>query len=276
MTTNIKGRSVKVGNSVPGALWCAFAVPVLFFALCVAGCPSDPEPEGDGAVIRVNLPIDTSAPGARHYYNLSTGGEVPNPSGGNWDIALESSYGVFFVLTNSGVTAAETSSSGLGGVWYTNSADFGAIASASQGVVPPAGSEYAPYTEDVYRWTSVMAAEPVRQNLNVTGYLGYPGPDTGYPKTGDGSGKDKDNCFRRVDISEMSADYSPYLCNKRQYYTMGSGMPPVYAPTRQVYIVRHGDGAKHSKVQVSEFYREPGIGSKPSLFVAELRYGPVN
>jgi hypothetical protein len=247
----------------------------LLLAFCFTGCPVEPEDEGGGTVISVNLPINTAASGERRYYDLSAGKEVSNPSDGNWDIALESSYGAFFVLTNSGVTAAETSSSGLGGVWFTNSTDFGAITSASQRVVPEAGSEYAPYTADVYRWTMVMGAEPVRQSLNVTSYLGYPGTDIGYPKTGSGDGSTSANCFRRVDVSEMSASYSPYLFNKRQSYTMGGGMPPEYAPTNQVYIVRHGDGVKYSKVQLSEIYREPGIGSFPSLFVVELRHETV-
>jgi hypothetical protein len=73
----------------------------------------------------------------------------------------------------------------------------------------------------------------------------------------------------------MTADYSPYLFNKKQAYTMGGGMPPKYGPTKQVYIVRHGDGERYSKLQLSEVYREPGIGNNPSLFVLELRYKPV-
>jgi hypothetical protein len=245
---------------------------LLLIPLCFTACPVEPESAAGGRVISVNLPIDTARSGARHYYNLSSGQEVSNPSGDNWDIALESSYGAFFVLTNSGVTATETeaASSGLGGVWYTGSTDFGAVTRAAQAVIPAIDSEYDPYTVDVYRWTTVMAAEPVRQNLNVSSYLGYPDLDLGYPYTGDGTGSDAANCFRRVDIpSGMTPDYSPYLFNKKQSYTMGGGMPPVYAPTNQVYIVRHGDGVRRSKVQVSEIYREAG---SPSLFVVELRY----
>jgi hypothetical protein len=251
---------------------CAFVVHILL-AFCFTACPVEPEDEG-GNIITASLPINTADFGGRRYYSLSSGEEAANPGGGDWDIALESSYGAFFILTNSGVTAAETetASSGLGGVWFTGSTDFGAVTSADQRAVPAAGDEYEPYTQDAYRYTMVMAAEPVRQILNVITYVGYPDLAKGYPKKGDGSGLDADNCFRRFDVAEMTADYSPYLFNKRQAYTMGGGMPPKYGPTKQVYIVRHGDGKGHSKVQLSEVYREPGIGSKPSLFVMRVRH----
>ncbi|MDR2258057.1 MAG: HmuY family protein [Treponema sp.] len=236
----------------------------------------EPEDEAGGVVINASLPM-VDGFGERHYYNLSSGKEVPAPSGDNWDIALETRDRSFFILTNSGVTAAETepASGGKGGVWFTGSTDFDAVTRADQAVIPAAGGEYAAYTTDVYRWTTAMAAAPVRQNLNVTTYLGYPDLAKGYPKTGDGSGLDAANCFRRFDVTEMTADYSPYLFNKKQSYLMGGGMPPEYSPTKQVYIVRHGDGVKYSKVQLSEIYREPGTTKTPSLFVAAVRHEPV-
>jgi hypothetical protein len=260
----------------PSSLRVPLCIFVVLLAFCFTACAVEPDDEG-GSIIKASLPINTAGSGERHYYDLSTGEEVTNPGGDNWDIALESSYGAFFILTNSGVTATETepASSGLGGVWFTGSTDFGAVTSAGQKITPAAGDEYAPYTQDVYRFTMVMAAEPARQILNVMTYVGYPDLAQGYPKTGNGSGIDPDNCFRRFDVAEMTADYSPYLFNKRQAYTMGGGMPPEYGPTKQVYIIRHGDGKGHSKVQLSEVYREPGIGSSPSLFVMELRHEVV-
>jgi hypothetical protein len=246
--------------------WCL--APVLA-ALCFTGCPVEAEDEG-GALIEASMPINTAGFSERHYYNLSTGEEVTNPGGGSWDIALESSFGAFFVLTNSGVTAAETepASSGLGGVWFTDSTDFGAITSADQKVVPAAGSEYAPYTADVYRYAMVMAAEPVRQILNVSTYLGYPAE--GYPAAGTGDGSSAENCFKRSDMRDMGS-YRPYDFARKQAYDM-LGMPPSYTPTKQVYIVRHGDGEHYSKVQLSEVYREAG---DPSRFVMELRHEAV-
>jgi hypothetical protein len=217
------------------------------------------EPEdGGGDLIEVSLPIDGS--GERHYYDLSSGEEV-SPSGDNWDLALEARGGAFFILTNSGVTAAETSSSGLGGVWFTNNTDFDAVTSADQKVVPAADSEYAPYTEDGYRYTMVMAAEPVRQILNVITYAGYPS----------GDGLTAGTCFRYNTPGDMAV-YMPYDFNKKQAYAM-RGMPPNYTPTKEVYIVRHGDGVKHSKAQLSEVYLESG---SPSYFVMEVRHEPVD
>jgi hypothetical protein len=67
------------------------------------------------------------------------------------------------------------------------------------------------------------------------------------------------------------AVYSPYNFDKKQAYRM-TGMPPNYTPTKQVYIVRHGDGEGYSKVQLSEVYREPG---EPSEFVMRVRHEPV-
>jgi hypothetical protein len=64
------------------------------------------------------------------------------------------------------------------------------------------------------------------------------------------------------------ASYIPYLFNKKQAYTM-KGMPPTYTRTGQVYIVRHGDGARYSKLQLSEVYLESG---SPSRFVLHLRH----
>jgi hypothetical protein len=208
----------------------------------------------DGGGIR--LPTDGS--GGRLYYDLSSGEEVA-PAGDNWDIALEAHDGAFFVLTNSGATATElgTAASGAGGVWFTGSTDFGAVTTAAQRIIPEADSEYEPYTQDAKRYTIVMAADPVEQTLNVITYLGYP-TTGGYPPAGDGSGLSQENCFKRTDHTAVNmAVYVPYLFNKMQAYTM-KGMPPNYTPTKQVYIVRHGDGLRYSKLQLSEVYLESG------------------
>jgi hypothetical protein len=231
--------------------WCL--APLLVFCLCA--CPVEPENEG-GNLIEASLPIDGS--GARHYYNLSTGEEVS--AGDNWDLALEARGGAFFVLTNSGATAAEASSSGSGGVWFTGETDFGAVTTAAQRVIPAAGSEYTAYTADVYRYTMVMAADPVKQILNVITYAGYPS----------GDGLSVETSFKYHTPGDMAV-YKPYDFNKMQAYRM-QGMPPAYTPTKQVYIVRHGDGEKYSKVQVSEVYLESG---SPSLFVMEVKYETV-
>jgi hypothetical protein len=255
---------------------------MLLLVVWFAACPVEPEDEG-GDLIEVSLPLDTNAVALDlskgRYYSLSSGEEVSSPAGDNWDIALESHGGAFFILTNSGVTAVETAAwtgtaqSGLGGVWFTDKTDFDAV-TAAMAVIPAADSEYKPYTVDAGRWTTAMAADPVRQFLNVITYVGYPTGDNAYPKTGDGSGLSPENCFKRNDVGSggMSASYSPYLFNKKEAYYMGGGMPPSYTPTKQVYIIRHGDGVTHSKLQLSEVYREAGTGNNPSLFVMQVRH----
>jgi hypothetical protein len=111
----------------------ALAACVVFF---VSAC-SDSGGGDDGGGIY--LPIDGS--GGRLYYNLSTGQRIQTPAGSNWDIALEAHDNAFFLLTNSGATAAElgAAASGGGGVWFTNSTDFDAITSAGQAVIPETG-----------------------------------------------------------------------------------------------------------------------------------------
>jgi hypothetical protein len=232
---------------------------LIVLSLWFTACPVDPEDDTGGGLIELSLPIDGS--GGRRYYDLSTGTEL-SPAGTNWDLALEAHDNTFFVLTNSGVTAAETSSGGLGGVWFTNETDFGAVTTASQRVIPDAGNEYAAYTEDVTRWVIVMAAAPVRQILNVITYLGYP--------SGDGLAVETYFNRKEPDQSGM-ASFVPYDFNKKQAYTM-RGMPPSYTPTKQVYVVRHRDGEQYSKVQVSEVYLESG---SPYLFVIQVRHEPV-
>jgi hypothetical protein len=174
-------------------------------------------------------------------------------------------------LYNGAQAGVGESLAGLGGVWFTGSTNFDAVTRADQRVIPAAGSEYAPYTEDVYRYALVMAAEPVKQNLNVMTYLGYPA--TGDPAAGSGTGLDPANCFKRASMVDMGS-YTPYLFNRMQFYTMRS-MPPVYTPTNQVYIILHGDGVTYSKAQLSEVYREPGAGNNPSLFVMQVRHALV-
>jgi hypothetical protein len=234
---------------------------LFLLALCLAACPVEPEDEG-GSIIAVNLPIDGS--GTRHYYDLSTGEET-SPAGDNWDLALEALDGAFSMLTNSGDTAAalDMEAGGKGGVWFTGNTDFEAVTAAAQRVLPAADSEYEPYTADTYRYTMLMAANPVKQTLNVMTYAGY--------RAGDGLTTETRFEYNTPDMGNMGS-FSPYLFNKKQAYRM-VGMPPGYTPTKQVYIVRHGDGTGYSKVQLSEVYLERG--TDPSHFGLQVRHGIV-
>jgi hypothetical protein len=243
-----------------------FLLPV-FAGLCLTACPVEPEDEG-GNLIEISLPIDGS--GTRHYYDLSTGEET-TPAGSNWDLALEAHGGAFFVLTNSGDTATDVNAqvsggaSGQGRVWFTDATDFDAVVGKDQRALNPGEdlSDTAVYTEDRRRYVMVMAAEPAEQTLNVITYAGY--------RAGNGLTAETRFEYNTPDMGNMGS-FSPYLFNKKQAYRM-IGMPPNYTPTKQVYIVRHGDGASYSKVQLSEVYLERG--TDPSHFVMQVRHEMV-
>jgi hypothetical protein len=233
-------------------LFAAFAV-ALAVTFCLLACQTE-EDSGGNTGISARLPVRD---GSRSYYSLSTGRKVDNPAGTGWDLALESHNNSFFILTNSGVTALETNSGGQGGVWYTEKTNFASAGKAD--AVTASLGEYEPYTADVYRWAMIMAAEPVKEILNVITYLGYPS----------GGGTSAEDFFNRKEPDQSGmASFVPYNFDKKQAYTM-RGMPPSYTPTKRVYIVRHGDGVTHSKIQLSEVYLEPG---DPSQFVLRIKH----
>jgi hypothetical protein len=160
-----------------------------------------------------------------------------------------------FALTNSGITAAALGSGGKGGVWYTGKKDFAPVTLAAAEKNPP--PEYAPYAADVKRYAMIMGADPVEETMNVMTYLGYRDSDKDeavHGKYGETSG----NPFlaEQMGSGGMNASYSPYKFNKMAFYSMGGGMPPKCAPTNQVYVILHGDGLTHSKVQFPEVYLE--------------------
>jgi hypothetical protein len=47
--------------------------------------------------------------------------------------------------------------------------------------------------------------------------------------------------------------YIFYHFNKKSAYKGTGGMPPGFAETGQIYIIRHADGVHHSKFQVTQF-----------------------
>jgi hypothetical protein len=62
-----------------------------------------------------------------------------------------------------------------------------------------------------------------------------------------------------------------YKYNAKQYYHANlATMPPVYSVTRQVYIVRHGDGENYSKMQISALESLPSTGGAKRIFA--IRY----
>lgn len=195
-------------------------------ALCFLSCPNQTsgggEPGGDVLEIGPITAVENSSP---VYISLSTGKIVTGKtvSGKEWDIAFDYSR---MIYTNSGDTAAALKSGGEGGVWASGSTDFDSVQSLDNADFD------LPFATDTARYTSPAAemGAPVLNRLNVITYVGY----------GAGTG---------ATVGDPLTDYK---YNAKQYYTADlSTMPPVYSLTRQVYIVRHGNGADHSKIQIT-------------------------
>jgi hypothetical protein len=230
----------------------AFTALALVFTL--GACTTETEEEARGYVITVNL--NYNGGDDPWFYSLPRGDEEkptdisgPAIKSGAWDIAVEAHDRSFSIRTNSGASADEYDTKGNGGgnggVWFTDK-KFN-TARVSDRAIPVAGGEYAeymPYTEDVACYVNLMS-DGIPVVLNVITYLGYPG----------GSGTAADPFQRNQADSGNMASFIPYSFNKKGAYTM-LGMPPLYTPTNQVYIVRHGDGDGWSKIQLVDAYIE--------------------
>jgi hypothetical protein len=212
-------------------------------------CPVEPEGE-PGLGIRVPLNANE-----RRYFSLASGDWIADPATQAWDLAFVSHDASVFVLTNSGVTAGELGSAGQGRVWHTEKTDF-ASATLADAVTADLG-EYEPYTRDVTRYAMIMGANPATETMNIMTYLGYREGNKDEATQGR-YGETPTNPFLAEAVASggMNVSYSPYKFNKRAFYTMGGGMPPKCAPTNRVYVIRHGDGQDHSKVQFPEVYLE--------------------
>jgi hypothetical protein len=219
----------------------ALACAVSLFSGCSMG-GGDPNYGGE----EKNLTAAVSA-GVK-YYSLSTGEEVTDPAdiaSNKWDIAFSRTR---LVLTNSGDTAESLSSGGDGGVWYTDKTVLADVALGDQ--INPEGTDYdilKDYTTDKLRYTRIdmtpgTLGTPSQLTLNVMSYVGYRNEATAAGTQADPfTSTDPDNPM-------------PYLYNKKEYYTGSTGMPPVFGNTNQVYIIRHGDGAHYSKIQITYEY----------------------
>jgi hypothetical protein len=238
-------------------------LPALIAALVLAACPVE-TPEEKGLTIRLRIYGDDGT----KYYSLATGEELVDPAaivGNAWDIALEAHDGTFFVLTNSGASAERAGSGGQGAVWHTEVFDFDKARLADR--VTEKLGVLEPYTTDKKRYAMVMSAA-AEEHLNVMTYLGY--PDSDKPES---NGLAMETHFKRKEPDETGmASYVPYLFDQKQFYTM-RGMPPNYTPTYRVYILRHGNGTDHSKIQVNDVYLEyDNKNMANSAFVLKLRH----
>jgi hypothetical protein len=203
-----------------------------FCLLCAAalfsGCPGDlaEEPNYGGDV--KTLTVEAAAADGVVYYSLSTGEKTAGT--GSWDIGFRRSRLIFI---NSGAASEypDVVSTGSGEVWHVTKTDLADVTTDDAVKDDPL---YGPYNRDVIRYISGMgAAAPSR--INIMTFVGYSNED-------ENDGLSQDKPFA-----------APYNYNKKQFYSGGSGMPPVYTPTNQIYIIKHGDGSGYSKIQITAY-----------------------
>jgi hypothetical protein len=194
------------------------------------GCAPQGPPPGADLVVAV-------ASGDYRYVDLETGtvleaGAPVNDAG--WDLKFSYDRQVF---TNSGDTAADEGSGGLGGVYYVSGAssvdeDLSAALTAAKEIFDDPGAEWDTHRHtDKKAWVNPAPTQfdDSQTYLNAMTFLGY--------GTGDGT---------------ESSVYSDYQYDQNQFYNADtSGMPPKYTMTNNIYIIRHGDGTKHTAIQVT-------------------------
>jgi hypothetical protein len=218
-----------------------FVLSCLFFPAC-----SDSSDGGDDGQSGSSLKLTVYGNSPR-YYSLSTGKEVTSAeaiASTAWDLAFPNGREI---RTNSGDSAANAeggaNSGGNGGVWYTNKTDFDDVSIADMQVVVD-GFDSSFLHPDTRRWVEAMDATGTlrvhQKNFNVLFFVGYDNENV------TDVGTSQENCYS-----------STYLYDKKAFYKSTPGtMPPKFEATNQVYIVRHGDGTHHSKIQITVYERQ--------------------
>jgi chitinase len=169
------------------------------------------------------------------YYSLSTGEEVEGTA--SWDIAFRRSRLIF---TNSGATAAypDVTSTGSGGVWHVTKTNLAEVTVDDAVKDDPL---YGPYNQDVIRYVTGMGgAAPSR--INIMTFVGYPNED------------------ENNGLTPESPWNAPYNYDKKQFYN-SEGMPPVMSASNQIYIIKHGDGSKYSKILINAYESSTANGT---------------
>lgn len=198
---------------------CFFVICTLLWVLFFSGCPTGPEESPVEDLGSLDGPV-TVVPEKTRYFSLTDGQEVSNPKTTNWDIAFDYNR---LIYTNSGDTAKNLGSGGIGGVWCTGEKSFDAVNSAE-------GADFSgTFAVDTERYTNPAAemGAPTLNRINVITYIGY----------GEGNGETGDTAL------------TDYQYDQQQFYTADlSEMPPTYTLNKWVYIIKHGNGTDHSKV----------------------------
>jgi hypothetical protein len=203
---------------------------VLFLA-----CSTDDQAGNDG---EGTLTFSVSVDSGPQYFSLTTGELVTGDGikSNRWDIGFQRSR---LIYTNSGDTALKLGSEGQGEVWYTEKFAFDEVTSKDDAVTNDI-TLLSGYTTDVKRWIKSMTTDEVC--VNVIGYVGYENENES------GSGDD------------VTKPLAGFQYNKRQFYKSKA-----YDPSNRVYIIKHGDGEKYSKIQITEY--ESNTSEKSDTYV---------
>jgi hypothetical protein len=214
----------------------------LLFSACSDGSDDDGDPgEPDstgGSPIKVT--VRGNSP---RYFSLVTGTEVKGGAIAStaWDIAFPN---VRQIWTNSGDTATQKGSGGLGGVWHTDSTGFDSVTLADKQENVTSPFDYTPFNTDLARWVIGMTSDAefatFKKNFNVMSFVGFDNETEG-----------------GVGLTDGTPYSYTYLYDKKTFYRNNPPdlMPPNFVTTGQVYIVQHGDGVHHSKIQVTRYVR---------------------
>ncbi|MDR1302261.1 MAG: HmuY family protein [Treponema sp.] len=209
-------------------------------AMLLLACSPDSDNQDTGGEGTITFSVSTDS--GPLYYSLTTGEPVTGDEikSTKWDIGFQRSR---LIYTNSGDTATKLGSGGQGGVWYTEKFAFDEV--TQDDAVTDDATLLNRYTTDVKRWIRSMSLEEVC--VNVIGYVGY-GNET---ETGAGDDDQK--------------PLASFQYNKKQFYKSKS-----YDPSKRVYIIKHGDGATYSKIQILEY--ESNTSEKSDTYVIKYAH----
>jgi hypothetical protein len=212
-----------------GAVLAAVSLILLLTFSC-EGSSASSDSSGRGA----SALVISAADGDPAYVSLSSGTVLADAVADTTDWDLKFTYDRT-IHTNSGYTASASgdNSSGCGGVYYAGSASSAdgvssATFEAAKTVFDGGESDWPTnkHFEEYHYFTPTAQMGTWEGALNIMTYHGY----------ATGSGTDTD-------------PWVTYEYNADGFYT--SAAMGEYIMTNNVYIIRHGDGSKHTAVQVT-------------------------
>ena len=197
----------------------------------LAGCDNAQSSweEMDGTFV-----VSVSEGGVSKYYSLATGTEVSGAAINStaWDIGFVRTRQI---LTNSGYTAATLQSGGDGYAWYTEKFDddFDTVTFENRLVWAADNTDWG---TDKLRYTYGQGGVINQVVLNVMGWFGY----------AEGNGLSPDTRYRTFQYGKGKSFLGPYTIDGTMQYPA----------SKRVFVLRHGDGTRHSKVEIVSYTSE--------------------